>query len=154
MMEEALAHASENYNITIPIHNALGALGKTDALKNYCHREIAIYEAQLKNVPEDARVRILLAGDYASQGRFDEAKREADLAMVLRPDDSMILYNTACVFCAMNNVSDALTAIKKAWEAGFVDPTWTRQDPDLALLHGDPEFEPLYPPPTARGSAA
>jgi serine/threonine protein kinase/Flp pilus assembly protein TadD len=149
MMEEALAHASENYNITIPIHNALGALGKTEALRNYCHREIAIYEAQLKNIPEDARVRILLAGDYASQGRFEEAKREADLAMVLRPNDSMILYNSACVFCEMNNVGDALIAIKKAWEAGFVDPTWARQDPDLALLHGNEEFERLYPPPQA-----
>ena len=149
IMEEALAHANENYNITIPIHNALGALGKQDALKNFTHREIAVYEAHLKNVPEDARVRILLARDYASQDRFEEAKREADLAMVLRPDDSMILYNTACVFGVMNNIGDALIALKKAWEAGFVDPTWTRQDPDLALLHGNPEFERLYPPANA-----
>ena len=98
-------------------------------------------------MPEDARARVLLAGDYAMQGRFEEAKREADMAMVLRPDDSMILYNAACVFCAMNNVSDALIAIKKAWESGYRDAIWTRQDPDLALLHGDPEFERLYPPP-------
>ena len=149
MLEEALAHAGENYNTTIPIHNALGALGKKDALKNYIHREIAVYEAHLKKVPEDARARVLLAGDYAIQGRFEEAKREADMAMVMRPDDTMILYNTACAFCAMNNAPDALIAIKKAWEAGFRDATWTRQDPDLALLHGDPEFERLYPPPEA-----
>jgi len=149
IMEEALAHSGENYNTTIPIHNALGALGKKDALKNYMHREIAIYEAQVKKVPEDARARVLLAGDYAMQGRFEEAKREADMAMALRPDDTMILYNTACAFCAMNNAADALVAIKKAWEAGFRDPIWTRQDPDLALLHGDPEFERLYPPPIA-----
>jgi len=32
-MEEALKHSGENYNITVPIHNALGALGKTDAAK-------------------------------------------------------------------------------------------------------------------------
>ena len=147
MMDEALAHAGENYNTTIPIHNALGALGKKDALNNYIHREIALYEAALKKVPEDARVRVLLAGDYARQGRFEEAKREADMAMALRPDDTMILYNTACVFCAMNNAKDALIAIKKAWESGYRDPTWTRQDPDLAVLHGDPEFERLYPPP-------
>jgi non-specific serine/threonine protein kinase len=149
MMEDALAHAGENYNTTIPIHNALGALGKKDGLKNYIHREIAVYEAHLKKVPEDARARVLLAGDYAMQGRFDEAKRQADMAMVLRPDDTMILYNTACAFCAMNNAEDALNAIKKAWEAGFRDATWTRQDPDLALLHGNPEFERLYPPPNA-----
>jgi non-specific serine/threonine protein kinase len=149
IMEEALAHAGENYNTTIPIHNALGALGKKDALNNYLHREIAIYEEHLKKMPEDARVRVLLGGDYAIQGRFEEAKREADMATALRPDDSMILYNTACVFCAMNNAGDALIAIRKAWESGYRDPTWTRQDPDLALLHGDPEFERLYPPPEA-----
>jgi non-specific serine/threonine protein kinase len=149
IMEEALTHAAENYNTSVPIHNALGALGKTDALRNYTHREIAIFEAHLKKAPEDARVRGLLAGDYAMQGRFDEAKREADMAMLLRPDDSMILYNAACTFCAMSNVSDALNAIKKAWESGYRDATWTRQDPDLQLLHGDSEFERLYPPPRA-----
>jgi tetratricopeptide (TPR) repeat protein len=148
IMEDALAHAGENYNTTIPIHNSLGALGKTDALKNYIHREIAIYEEHLKKVPEDARARVLLAADYAKQERFEEAKREADMAMILRPDDSMILYNTACVFCEMKNAGDALIAIKKAWESGYRDATWTRQDPDLALLHGDPEFDRLYPPPT------
>src|SRR4029079_2254961 len=30
IMEEALAHSGENYNTTIPIRNALGALGKLD----------------------------------------------------------------------------------------------------------------------------
>ncbi len=146
MTEEALAHAGENYNTTIPIHNSLGALGKKDALNNYIHREIAMYEEQVKKVPEDARVRVLLAGVYAIMGRFEEAKREADMAMILRPDDSMILYNVACSFCAMNKVDDALGAIRKAWESGYRDAVWTRQDPDLALLHGNPEFERLYPP--------
>jgi serine/threonine protein kinase/Flp pilus assembly protein TadD len=145
MMDEALAHAGENYNTAMPIHNALGALGKKDALNNYVHREIAIYEEALKKTPEDARVRVLLAGGYAIQGRFEDAKREADMAMALRPDDAMILYNTACAFCAMNNAKDAMTALKKAWEAGYTNATWTRQDPDLALLHGNPEFERIYP---------
>jgi non-specific serine/threonine protein kinase len=154
MAEEAMAHAGENYNTTIPIHNSLGALGKSEALKNYMHRELAMYEEQVRKVPEDARVRVLLAGDYAILGRFEEAKREADMAMILRPDDSMILYNVACSFCAMNNAPDALNALRKAWESGYRDAVWTRQDPDLALLHGDPEFERLYPPPAEAASSA
>ena len=146
MMEEALTHAGENYNTTVPIHNALGALGKNDALMNYLHREIAVYETHLQKVPEDARARILLAGDFAQMARYDDAKREATMAMTLRPDDSMILYNTACVFSSMNNKTDALIAIRKAWESGYRDAVWTRRDPDLALLHGEPEFDRLYPP--------
>jgi len=145
MMETALEHSRENYNTLVPIHNALGALGKKDARMNFAHREIAIYEAHLKKVPEDARARVLLAGRYAMHGRNEEAKREADMAMLLRPNDTMILYNVACVFGEMNNKPEALSAIKKAWEAGFKDPIWTRRDPDLAILHGDPEFERLYP---------
>jgi non-specific serine/threonine protein kinase len=149
ILEDALAHAGENYNTTIPIHNSLGALGKTDALKNFTFREVAVFEEQLRKVPEDARARVLLAGDYAMQGRFDDAKREADMAMALRPDDTMILYNTACVFCAMNNPHEAMNALKKAWEAGYRNAAWTRQDPDLSILHGEPEFERLYPAQTA-----
>ena len=146
IMDEALAHAGENYNTTIPIHNALGALGKKDALINYTFREIAIYEDQLTKTPEDARVRVLLAGDYAMLGRPEDAKREADLAMALRPNDTMVLYNTACVFCSMDNAAGALNALRKAIEAGYRNNAWIRQDPDLAILHGDPEFEKLFPP--------
>ena len=81
------------------------------------------------------------------QGRFDDAKREADMAMVLRPDDTMILYNIACVFCRMNNAKDAMIALKKARDAGYSNAPWARQDPDLALLRDDPEFQQLFPPP-------
>jgi non-specific serine/threonine protein kinase len=149
MLETALAHAGENYNTVMPIHNALGALGKKDAMMNFVHREMAVYEDALKKTPEDARVRVLLAGNYALLGRFDDAKREADMAMALRPDDAMILYNSACAYCAMNNAKDAMAALKKAWESGYRNATWTRQDPDLALLHEDPEFDRLYPPAPA-----
>ena len=144
--DDIMAHAGENYNTVMPLHNALGALGKKDALMNFVHQEMAVYEEALKKTPEDARVRVLLAGLYAKVERFEDAKREADMAMALRPDDAMILYNTACAFCAMNNSKDAMNALRKAWESGYRNATWTRQDPDLELLHDDPEFERLYPP--------
>ena len=146
IMEQAIAHAGENYNTTIPIHNALGALGKTDAQNNFTHRRVAIFEEHLKKVPEDARARVLLANAYSAIGRFEEGKREADMAMALRPGDTMILYNIACVFCLMNNAKDALVALNKARDAGYSNTPWARQDPDLALLHGDPAFEALFPP--------
>ena len=145
MMEDALAHAGENYNTMMPIHNALGALGKKEALNNYLHREVAVYENHVRKVPEDARARVLLANCFAHQERMEDATREADMAMALRPDDTMILYNVACVFSLMGKKREALNALKRAKETGYRSPTWVRQDPDLALLHGDPEFDALYP---------
>lgn len=146
IMEDALAHAGENYNTTIPIRNSLGAMGKTEALKNFTFREIAIFEAQLKKTPEDARIRVLLAADYAYQGRFEDAQRETDLAMALRPDDTMILYNIACTLCEMDKTEEAMAALKKAWETGYRNPVWIRKDPDLEKLHGHPDFDQLFPP--------
>jgi non-specific serine/threonine protein kinase len=66
-------------------------------------------------------------------------------AVALRPNDANLLYNVACVYCGMNKKPEAIAALKKAWDAGLRDADWARRDPDLALLHGDPEFERLYP---------
>ena len=41
---------------------------------------------------------------------------------------------------------EAKEALRKAKDAGWKDATWARRDPDLAILHGDPDFDALYPP--------
>jgi serine/threonine protein kinase/tetratricopeptide (TPR) repeat protein len=143
--DTALEASGTDYNVYVPVCNALGALGKKEALEKVRQQWIQALENHLKTVPEDARARVLLAGNYAYLGRDDAAVREASLAMALRPNEATVLYNAACVFCQLGKKAEALGAIKKSWDAGFRDPDWARRDPDLALLHGDPEFEHLYP---------
>ncbi|HEV8122551.1 MAG TPA: protein kinase, partial [Candidatus Polarisedimenticolia bacterium] len=145
MAEEAIDSAGEDYNVYVPILNSLGALGKTEQVRNLRLRRIQSLESHLKPVPEDARARVLLAGDYADIGRMDDATREANLAMALRPNEATVLYNLACLFCHMQKKPEALDALRKAWNAGFKESDWARRDPDLTLLRGDPEFERLYP---------
>ena len=89
---------------------------------------------------------MLLAGDYGYMGRVEEAMKEADLAMVLRPNDANVAYNAACVYCSLGKTSEAMAALRKAKGVGWKDIVWTRRDPDLAILHGDPEFDRLFPP--------
>ena len=143
--DAALEASGGDYNVYVPVTNALGALGKKDALDKMRQREIQALEAHIKTVPEDARARTLLAGDYASLGMVDAAEREASLAIALRPNEAIVLYNAACVFCQLGKKAEALAAIQKSWDAGFRDPDWARRDPDLTLLHGEPEFDRLYP---------
>ena len=144
--EIALEASGEDYNVYVPILNALGALGKEEIRKNIQLRAVAAFENHLKQVPEDARARILVAGYYAELSRVEDAMRETTMAMTLRANEASILYNAACVFCLLKKKPEAIDALRKAFDAGFKDPNWARRDPDMALLHGDPDFERMYPP--------
>ncbi|MCM2256418.1 MAG: protein kinase [Vicinamibacteria bacterium] len=143
--EEALEANLSDYNVYVPIGNALKALGKLEARKNLRLRRIQVLEAQLRDVPEDARARILLASDFADEGRAEDAMREANFAMVLRPNEASVHYNAACVFCKLGRKSDAMEAMHKAHRAGYRGGDWARRDPDLALIQGEPEFDALFP---------
>ncbi|HKP37670.1 MAG TPA: protein kinase [Pyrinomonadaceae bacterium] len=145
--EVAVQMAGEDYNIYTPICNALGALGKTDQLKHWRQRRVQVVESHLRKVPEDVRARVALSNDYATLNRIDDAMREVNLAISLRPDDASVLYNSACTFCLMKKKPEALDALRKAHEAGFRDADWARKDPDLEIIRDDPEFDRLYPPP-------
>jgi len=145
VLETALAVSGEDYNVYVPIINSLGALGKEELRKNVLLRRVAALENHLQEVPEDARARILLAADYAKLNRVEDSMREANLAMTLRANEASILYNAACTFCLLNRKLEALDALRKAWENGFRDPIWARRDPDLLLLHDEPDFDRMYP---------
>jgi serine/threonine protein kinase/tetratricopeptide (TPR) repeat protein len=143
--ETAIEASGEDYNVYIPIGNAYGAMGKVEAQRNMMLRRISAFENHLKQVPEDARARVLLGADYADLGRPDDALRELNLAVTLRANEASILYNAACLYCSLQRKAEAMDTLRKAWEAGFKDASWARRDPDLVLLHDEPDFNRLYP---------
>jgi non-specific serine/threonine protein kinase len=151
-VETALEASGEDYNVYVPIINALGALGKEELRRNVLLRRVSALENHLKQVPEDPRARILLAADYAELNRVEDATKELNLAITLRANEASILYNAACTFALMKKKPEAIDALRKAWEAGFRDATWARRDPDLTLLHDEPEFARLYPQTPGSGS--
>jgi serine/threonine protein kinase/Tfp pilus assembly protein PilF len=147
--DAAIEASGEDYNVYVPIMNSLGAMGKEEARRNTTHRVIVALENHLKQVPEDARARVLLGAYYAELGRPDDSMRELNLAVTLRANEASILYNAACVYCGLKKKTEALDTLRKAWEAGFRDAVWARRDPDLSMLHGEAEFDRMYPEKTA-----
>jgi tetratricopeptide (TPR) repeat protein len=64
LAEAGITASGEDYNIYVPVINALGALGKKEALHNRIQQRIQVLEAHLRKIPEDVRARTLLANDY------------------------------------------------------------------------------------------
>src|SRR5260370_34662315 len=95
--ERAIEASGEDYNVYVPILNSLSAMGKEEASRNMAHRVIVALENHLKQVPDDARARVLLGAYYAEIGRADDALRELTLAVTLVAAEASILYNAACV---------------------------------------------------------
>jgi tetratricopeptide (TPR) repeat protein len=131
----------DDYNMYLPLINSLGNLGRPEEVRALRQRQIRVLEQQLELVPEDVRARILLACNHAAFGNENAAIQELQVAVVLRPSDSSILYNAACVYGLFQRKQEALDLIRKAVAAGYHNLDWIARDPDLACLHGDPEFQ-------------
>ena len=112
--ESTIEASGEDYNVYVPILNALGDMNKQEAQLNMTQRFCVALENHLKHVPEDARARILLGANYARLGREQDALRELNLAVTLRANEASILYNAACVYCGLKRKAEALDTLRKA----------------------------------------
>ena len=144
LVERAIEANGDDYNMFIPYMNALERLGDAEASRRLREREMKVLEQQLELVPEDVRARILLAADYGSLGREEDAIRHLQMAVALRPNDPSVLYNAACTYGVLERKAEALEMLKRAKDAGYANVDWIRKDPDLACIHDTPEFKALF----------
>jgi non-specific serine/threonine protein kinase len=143
IVEQALEANGDDYNTYIPFRVSLERLGrKTEALR-VRERQTRALERQLELVPDDVRARILLAVEYASMGKTDDAVAQLQRAVHLRPDDGNTLYNAACVYGVLGRPAEALDMLRRAITSGYANFDWVRRDPDLALLRDDEAFKEL-----------
>ena len=146
LVDRAMEASGDDYNTYVPYTNVLTKLGRTDDVRTLRIRMMGVLEKQLELVPEDVRARILLAGICAEIDRPEDAIRQLQTAVTLRPGDANVLYNAACTYGLLGNKAEALNAIHKAFEAGYGNHEWAMRDPDLTLLRDDPEFQRLCRP--------
>jgi len=124
------------------------ALDQPDQARPAFERALVLLEAELEQRPEDPSVRAALAETYAGLGRTEEAIREAERAVELRPvsSDALVgpsyLYDLASVCVRVGEYEKAMDTLEYALSipgrasVGLVsiDPCW---DP----LRDHPEFQ-------------
>ncbi len=144
LADRALELNGDDYNTYIPFVTALERLGRKKEAESVRERMSKVLRQQLELVPEDVRARILLATNLAYNSQdADESIRHLQTAVALRPGDPNTLYNAACTYGVLGKKVEALETLKKAFAAGYGNPSWAAKDADLVCLHDDPEFQKL-----------
>jgi serine/threonine protein kinase/Tfp pilus assembly protein PilF len=143
LAESAMEIVGNDYNALIPLINSLERMGRIADAERLRNREREVLLEQLQRFPDDVRARILLACDLAILGQNDEAVQHIKIAVAMRPTDANILYNAACAYGQLRMKSEALSVFRRCVEAGYHNAIWATKDPDLEILHDDPEFQKL-----------
>jgi serine/threonine protein kinase/cytochrome c-type biogenesis protein CcmH/NrfG len=140
LAESAMEIVSNDYNALIPLINSFERLGRMADAERLRRREMEVLQDQLQHFPDDVRARVLLAADLATAGDAGGAVMHVKIAVAMRPTDANVLYNAACTYGLLGLKADAMDTFRRSVEAGYSNADWCRQDPDLKILHDDPEF--------------
>jgi serine/threonine protein kinase/cytochrome c-type biogenesis protein CcmH/NrfG len=152
LAERAIESSGDDYNVYIPFIYSLERIGRKEAVRELRKKWTRVVEQQVEVVPDDTRARGMLANNYAVLGQREAALREVDMVLAMRPNDSNIIYNSACIYGIFNQKKEALDLLCKAKDTGFPNLDWAARDPDLACLHDDPEFQALLSSKSARNA--
>ncbi len=91
----------------------------------------------LEDYPNNHRAYYLGAGGLTILGENELAKRWAERAHQIAPDDVATRYNLACFYANIGDSEKALDFL----ENSISSRSWIENDPDLESLHGHPRFQ-------------
>ncbi|MDO8550433.1 MAG: tetratricopeptide repeat protein, partial [Ignavibacteria bacterium] len=115
-------------------------LGDKKSYEEMLSSALEFYPKYLEQSPDDPRARIFYAQALVQVNKIAEAKTETLIALELNPNDSVMLYNAACVYSRVNEKKLAVDTIRKTIASGFEHYDWIKRDPDLENIRNEPEY--------------
>jgi len=103
-------------------------------------RAIELMKGQLAINPNDANLRVDLAGSFAALKDESNALVHVAQARRIVPNDSRILYKAVYVYLDLGRKDQAANALDLALQNGY-SLAEVRESPDLAALLKDPRFK-------------
>ncbi|RPJ87306.1 MAG: tetratricopeptide repeat protein, partial [Acidobacteria bacterium] len=122
------------------IYSDLGRHQEADAHRV---RGVQIAEARLKLNPDDSRALYMGANGLVALGKVEEGLEWARRAMIIDPNEPMVLYNVACVQCLGGKLEAAMESLERAVRSGLTQKGWIEHDSNLDPLRTHPRFQAL-----------
>jgi tetratricopeptide (TPR) repeat protein len=103
--------------------------------------EVGIARAVLACDPEHANALQMLGASLTRLGRHEDALVVDRRLVRLQPSDPVAHYNLACSFSNLARLDDAFRSLERAFDLGYRDFRFLREDPDLENVRRDPRFD-------------
>ena len=134
--------------------NTYSALGREEDAQIWYQRALESEVEHLRKHPDDSLTRAFLAISLIRSGQVDQGLAQAERARALAPEDGRNLYNVACGFALAGQKERAMATLKSALMLvkDYITD-WPNRDPDLEVLHDDPEFVRMFGRATPVGPA-
>jgi len=131
------------YQAAILLHQVYLALQQPDKAREWQERGLARALQHLDRHPDDVRALYLSAVIQAELGQHEQARRSAERALQLEPDDGIVAYNLACMYAVMKEPDRAVDLLQRSTVGGRINLAWLEHDATLAPLRGHPRFDGL-----------
>ena len=118
-------------------------LGRDAAAAAANRQRVEVVERRLEFNPDDVPMLLDGASALAALGERQRSLEWASRILDKAGDDALVLYNLSCLYSLAGEVTSALDALEKSYEAGLADPEWMRQDSDLDNIRHHPRYKEL-----------
>lgn len=115
-------------------------LGDTSRARHASFECIEAMKRWIRVHPDDTRAWTMGAAVLAEMGEPDRAAAWIARALAIDKEESIILYNAACVYVALGKIDEAIACLEATIAYGGVSQGWIQNDPDLDPLREDPRF--------------
>ncbi len=145
ILESALRRRPGQYVAASWLQQAYEMLGRGDDHRRALTMSIEAAIEELRRHPENVHARSVLASQLVQTGDHDRGVAQIERAVAMAPHDGRIRYNAACVYARLEQKDKALAELREGIRnlPSYI-ADWPRRDPDMALLHDDPEFIRLF----------
>jgi tetratricopeptide (TPR) repeat protein len=143
LFERASEVCPEDYQAPLLAAQAHSDIGREAAATAARRQGLHVVEQVLEMNPADVRALYLGANALVALGEPEKASEWASLALSMDPEESMVLYNVACIYAKLGNVDAALNCLERAVDAGLTLKGWIVNDSDLEPVRSNRRYQAL-----------
>ncbi len=143
MFEKATEAAPDEIRALQLLPQIYTRLGREAAAAAANRQRVEVVERRLEFNPDDVPMLLDGASALAALGERQRSLEWASRILDKAGNDALVLYNLACLYSLAGEVTSALEALEKSYEAGLADPEWMRQDSDLDNIRKHARYKEL-----------